>query len=157
MTGLAANADFGKSRGEAVSPCVVVLSHAGRMAFRAHEVPVLVQLGPVQDVIGADVFVRVEVKPTLAAFVPWPAVPCDRQCLDSPVGKPDQVLLKRIDAERIFHFEDGEPAVRPVGLHQKFSVLAEETRAHPGVFESRLAEIAENRFIARMGHGASML
>src|SRR5689334_10232074 len=39
--------DLGNSCGEAIGRRVIVLAHAGRMAFGAHVVPILVQLGPV--------------------------------------------------------------------------------------------------------------
>src|SRR5262249_24231423 len=42
VTGLAADADLGPGGGEAIGCRVVVLAHAGRVALRAHEVPVLV-------------------------------------------------------------------------------------------------------------------
>ena len=51
VAGLAADADLREGRGEAIVRRIVVLAHAGRMALGAHEVPVLVQLGPVQDVV----------------------------------------------------------------------------------------------------------
>ena len=50
-----------------------------------------------QNVVVPDVFVGIEVEPALAAFVFRPAVPCNRQCLQPPIGEFDQVLLKRVD------------------------------------------------------------
>src|SRR5712671_3212624 len=54
VTALTADADLREGRGKAVSGRVIVLAHAGRMAFRTHEIPVLVQLGPIQDVVVLD-------------------------------------------------------------------------------------------------------
>ena len=68
MTRLATHADFRKARGEAVVGGVIVLAHAGRMALRAHEVPVLVQPGPMQDIVVLDLLVRIEMEPALAAL-----------------------------------------------------------------------------------------
>src|SRR6266436_1876042 len=78
VTGLAADADLRPGGGEAVVGRIVVLAHAGRVTFRAHEVPVLVQLSPMQDVVVLDLLVRVEMEPALAAFVLGPAVPGER-------------------------------------------------------------------------------
>ena len=47
---------------------IVILAHAGRMALRAHKVPILFQLCPVEDIVVLDVFVRVEVEPMLATL-----------------------------------------------------------------------------------------
>ena len=67
VAGLAANGDFRERRLEAICRCVVILAHAGRVALRAHEVPVLVQLRPVQHVGVVDALVRIEMKPALSA------------------------------------------------------------------------------------------
>ena len=144
---LAANADLRKSRGKSVVHRIVILAHAGRVALRAHEVPVLVQLCPMQNVIVPDLLVRIEMEPALAAFVLRPAVPGDRQRLQPAVGKLDQILLQRIDAERVLHLERGKLAVGPVGLDQKLAVLAEEAGAHAVIVETRVGEIAEHRLV----------
>ena len=144
VAGLAADADLGKVRREAILGGVVVLAHAGRMAFGAHEVPVLIELGPMQDVVVFDVLFRVEVKPALAALVLGPRIPGERERLHAAVGKFDEVLLQRIEAEGVFHFERGELAVRPVGLDEELAVLAKEARRHAVIVEARVIEVAEH-------------
>src|SRR5215471_834884 len=69
MAGLAADADLCPGAGEAVIRRVVILTHPGRVALRAHEIPVLVQLGPMQDVIVLDLLVRIKMEPTLSALL----------------------------------------------------------------------------------------
>ena len=110
-----------------------------------------------QDVVVADLLVRIEVEPALAALVLRPAVPGDRQRLQPAVGKCDQVLLKRIDPERVFDFELGELAVRAVGLDQELAVAAEEARLDAVMLESRVGEIAEDGFVRRMVHRELMM
>ena len=122
------------------------------MALGAHEIPVLVQLGPVQHVVVADVFVRIEMKPALAALILRPRVPGNRQRLDAPVREFDQVLLQGIDAERVLDLECCELAVRAVGLNEKLSILAEEARRHPVVVERRAGKIAQHCSICGVGH-----
>src|SRR5262249_32794404 len=78
VTGLAADADLRPRARESVGRRFVILAHAGRVASGAHEIPVLVQLGPMQDVVVLDLFVRIEVEPALAAGLLWAAVPGDR-------------------------------------------------------------------------------
>src|SRR5208337_49608 len=135
---LAADADLGESRGETVLGRVVVLMHAGRVTLGAHEIPVLVELRPVQDVVEADLLVRIEVKPALSALVLRPAVPAERQRLDAAVGKLHEILLERIDAERVFDREFGELPVRPVGLDHELAVAPEKARLDPEMLEARV-------------------
>src|SRR5262249_40232965 len=54
VTRLAADADLGKRRGILVVHGIIVLAHAGRMTLRAHVVPILVQLRPMQYVVVLD-------------------------------------------------------------------------------------------------------
>src|SRR5215471_18522391 len=87
MACLASDADLSRRCGITGVLGVVILANAGRMAFRTHEIPILVQLGPVQDIVMLDLLVRIEMKPALATFLLWPAVPGDRQRLQTAVGK----------------------------------------------------------------------
>src|SRR5579871_5137810 len=75
MACFATDADFGPCRVETVVDGVIVLLHAGRMAFGAHEVPVLVELGPVQHIVVLDLLIGIEMKPALAALILRPAIP----------------------------------------------------------------------------------
>ena len=109
------------------------------------------------DVVVLDLLVRIEMEPALAALLLRPAVPGDRQRLQAAVGKLDQVLLQRIDAERVLDLEVGELAVGPVGLDEELSVLAEEARTHAVIVEARIVEIAEHRFVGRVLHGVLVL
>ena len=104
-----------------------------------------------------DLLVRIEVEPALAALVLRPAVPGERQRLQAAVGELDQILLQRIDPERVFDFERGELAVGAVGLDQEFSVLAEEAGMHAVIIEARIVEIAEHRLVGGMLHGKLVL
>ena len=157
MAGLAADADLRERCGKAIGRRIVVLAHAGRMTFGAHEVPVLVQLGPVQDVVVTDLLVRIEVEPALAALCLRSAVPGHRQGLQAAVGKLDQVLLQRIDAEGVFDLESGKLAIGSVGFDQKFAVVAKEARAHTVVVEGRAGKIAEHGRLGRMIHRMPVL
>ncbi len=157
VTRLAPHADFGEARREAVLGDVVVLAHAGRMTLGAHEIPVLVQLGPVQEIVVLDLFVGVEMEPALAALVLRPRVPGERQRLQPAVREFDEILLQGIDAESVFHLEGGELAVGPVGLDQELAVLAEEARMHSVIVEAGIVEISEHRLVGRMVHRVLVL
>ena len=152
VTGLAADIDLRPGGGEMIGRRIVVLAHAGRVALGAHEIPVLVQLRPVQEVAGADLLVGIEVEPALAALVLRAAVPGERERLQAAVGKLDEILLQRIDAEGVLDLEGGELAVGPVGLDQEFSVLAEEARVDAEIVEARIVEVAEHRAVGGVIH-----
>jgi hypothetical protein len=55
------------------------------MAFGAHEIPVLIELGPMQNVIVLDLLSGVEMNPALPAFILRPGIPRDGQGLDASV------------------------------------------------------------------------
>jgi hypothetical protein len=157
MAGLTADADLCPGTGEAVIHRVVILAHAGRVALGAHEIPVLVQLGPMQDVVVLDLLVRIEMEPALAALLLGAVIPGDRQGLQPAVRKFDEILLQRLDAEGVFYLERGELAVRVVGLDEEFPGLAEEAGMHAVMVKVRVAEIAEHRLVGRMLHGELVL
>ena len=151
MAGLAADTDFRPRGVEAIVGSVVILPYAGRMALGAHEVPVLIELGPVQHVVVLDLLIGVEMKPALAALVLRPAVPGDGERLYPAVGKFDQVLLQGIDAECVFHFEGRKFAVGTVGLDEEFVILFEKAGMNAKIVEPGIIEIA------KYGSGGSVL
>ncbi len=104
-----------------------------------------------------DVLIRIEMEPALPALLLGPAVPGKRQRLDAAVGKLDEILLKRIEAERVFHLEARELAVRAVGLDEELAVFAEEARMHAVIVEARIVEIAKHGLLGGMGHGVRVL
>src|SRR5215467_10456893 len=112
------------------------------MAFGAHEIPVLIESGPVQHVIVLDLFVGIEMKPALAALVHWPAVPGDGKRLDTAIREFDQILLKGIDSEGVFHLEGRKLAIGAIGLDEEFVVFPEEAGMDAEIVETRVVEIA---------------
>lgn len=123
---------------------VVVLLQIGGVAVGALVVPVLVDAGPVQVVTGLELLLRVEVEPTLAAFLLRAAVPGNTEGLQAAAGKFDQVLLQRGKAEGVFDLEVGELAVRAVGVDEEFAVTAEEGAGNAVVAEMGIVEIAQH-------------
>src|ERR1700730_970973 len=120
---LATDADFRPNRVEAIIGRIVAFLYAGRMALGAHEVPVLIELGPVQNVVVFDLLFGIEMKPPLTTLVLGPAVPGDRKRLYPAVGKFDEILLQRIDAVRVLHLKGRKLAVKPIGLDEELVVL----------------------------------
>src|SRR6516225_10229634 len=133
---LAADADFRPGGVETVAGRVVVFLHAGRMTLGAHEIPVLVEPGPVQHVVVLDLLIRIEMKPALAALILGPAVPGDRKRLDAAIRELDQVLLEGIDAKGVLHLEGRKLAVGAAGLDEEFVVLLEKARVNAVVVKT---------------------
>ena len=80
---------------------IIVLFEVSRVAGGALIVPGLVAPGPVQRAARRQRLVRIKMHPALAALILRPAVPGDSERLIAPARKGDQILLQRIDAERI--------------------------------------------------------
>ena len=152
MTCLTAHTDLRPRRREPILLRIVVLAHTSGMAFRAHEVPGLVQSGPVQNIIVLDRFICREMKPSLATSITRSAVPCNRQDLEAAVRERNEILLQRIDAEGIFHFVDGQRSIGTIGLHEKLSILTEEARLHTEIVKTHVVEIAEHRPVGGVLH-----
>jgi hypothetical protein len=107
---------------EAVVGRIVVFLQVRRMALGAHVIPVLAGARPVEHVTMVDVLVRIEMEPALATFLTRPSVPRDGKGLQPPVRKFYQILLQRIDAERVFDLEICQSSIRAVGVDEKLPV-----------------------------------
>src|SRR5262245_34066217 len=140
VTRLAGDIHLAPGRLEGVARRVVVLPQVRGVAVRAHEVPVLLTPGPVQLVAVPDVFARVEMEPALPARALRPGVPGNRERLDAPSWQLNQILLQRIDTERVLDLEVGQLAVRSVGAHPVAAVPLKKSRDHVVVPELRIVE-----------------
>ena len=152
VTGFARDIDLGPGGGVGVRGRVVVLAQFRRMALGALKVPGLVDAGPVQRIARLQVLIGVEMEPALAALFLRPRVPGDAQRLHPSVGKGDQVLLQRGDAEDVADLEIGEFAVRSVGVDEELAVPPEEPRSDVPVGEGGIVEVAEDGGLGRLGH-----
>src|SRR5689334_10731186 len=127
------------------------------MAIRAHEIPVLVEAGPMQGVMIRDALSGEEEEPALAPMSRGTAVPSDAERLQASAGHRDQVLLKWIDAERIFYFVVVEATVGAVGAHHEARPLPKEGRSDRVVGEVHVIEGAEHRSRRRHLHRRLMM
>ena len=150
---LARDVDLGEAGRETIGLRVVALVQIGRVALRAHEVPVLLKPGPVQRIAGPQRLVRVQVEPTLSALRAGSRVPGDAERLDAAVRELDQVLLQGRRAERVTDLEIGELPVRAVGVDEVLPAAPEERRGHTRVSELRVGEVSEHARLARLLHG----
>jgi hypothetical protein len=96
----------------------------------------------VQRIAEVDPFVGVEVEPALAAGGGGARVPAEAQRLQPPVGHLDEVLLQRVDAERVGDAIVVHRAVGTVGADDEGAVLAQERRRHAVVPELAAVELA---------------
>ena len=127
VTGLASGAELRPRRPVRVARRVVILAHVDRVAVGAHEVPVLRAPRPVQLVAVVDLVEWIDMEPALAAPRLRPRVPRDRQRLQLASGELDQVLLQRIDAERVLHVEVLDAAAGVVGARDELFGAAGRT------------------------------
>ena len=75
VTSFAAYADLCPGFRITILRRVVISAKPRRVAFGAHKVPILVELGPMQDIVVANVLVRIEMEPALSALFLRPAIP----------------------------------------------------------------------------------
>ena len=97
-----------------------------------------------QDVVVADLLMRIEMEPALPPLALWARIPGKRQRLNAPVGKLDEILLQGIEAEGVFDLEGCELAVRAVGLDHELVAIAEEARVHAEIVEACIVEVADH-------------
>ena len=126
VASLAAHGDFGERCPIAPRGPVVRLDDTGGVAVRAHHVPVMARLGPMQDVVGREPGV-LEVEP--AATV---GVPCHAERLQPSTGERQQDLLQRCGTECVAHVEVGGRTVGTGGADHVALTGAEERRADSG-------------------------
>jgi hypothetical protein len=127
------------------------------MALGAHEIPILIELRPMQDIVVLDLLVGIKMEPALAALVLRTAVPCKREGLQTTVWELDQVFLQRVVTECVLRFIDREFAVGAVGLDKKLSILAKEARMHAVIVKALVVKVAEHGFVSCVLHGELVL
>ena len=141
---LAGNVDIGPARRVGIGGEVVVLLQIGRVAIGALVIPGLVAPGPVQRVAGFEFLIGVEMEPALAALVFRPAVPGDPERLQPSARHRDQVLLQRIDPERVGDWIFMQSAVGAVGADHELVAVAEEGGCDPEMLQLRASEITKH-------------
>ena len=117
------------------------------MTSRATAVPILVNAGPVEAVVGRYPSVWIEVKPTLIVDVPG-----ETQRLNVTAVERDEVLLQSLNPGGVRHLKFQYRAVRPVRLHEVNVAATTKTRCGPVMFEDRVVEIAEHIFRSGAPH-----
>ena len=115
------------------------------MTIGAHVSPGLVSTGPVQPVTGRQLLIGVEVEPALTALLLRAAIPRNPERLEAPAGHSNQVLLQRINTERIRDLVIMQRAVGAVRAHHELVARARERGDDAEVIELRIGEIAKDR------------
>jgi len=96
-------------------------------------------------------------EPVLAAMILRPAVPRDRKRLYAAIGELDQILLQRIDAERVFHLEGRKLAIGAIRFDEEFAFLPEKAGMDAVMVETCIVEIAEHGRSSGALHGMLVL
>ena len=105
----------------------------------------------------SDDHTRVEGEPPLTALCRGPRVPRDRQRLNAAAGKVQQVLLQRVDAERVADLVVVMLSVSALGVHNELVAAAKERRRDASGLESRGVEAAKHGGGCRVLHGDGVL
>ena len=110
-----------------------------------------------QRILVVHCLVRIEVEPPLSAFIGRTRIPGNVEDLEAAVGKLGEVLLERLDPERVCDLVLGEHTVRAVRPHPIDAVADEELTGDSVVGELRVVEIAADRGRTRDGHRQVMV
>ena len=101
---------------------------------------------------GRDRLVAVHVEPALTAPLLRPAVPAHAEYLQSPVRTGQQILLQRVDAEHVTHFEVRELSVRALGSHHELLATSGEACGDALMGELGVVEVPEHGRSRRFLH-----
>jgi len=157
VTLLARHRDVRPRGGVAVRREVVSLPEIRRVAFGALVVPRLLAPRPVEGIRRTERHVRVEMEPPLASLGARARVPREAQRLDPTVGEGHQILLERVDAERVGNLELTGLPVGALGADEVLPVAAEEGRRDTPVRDAGLVEAPEDRVGCGGLHRAGMV
>src|SRR4051794_12809453 len=122
------------------------------MAVGAHIVPGEIHSRPMQRIGRGELFIRVERKPAPAACFLWAAVPGKGRYLIAPAGKRNEILLQRIDPERIGNLVVVRFAVGAFGADDVFAVLVGKGGFKAEMRQAGTREIAEHGVLVRLLH-----
>ena len=122
------------------------------MTVRAHGVPVLALVGPVDPLLRVKFQLGIEMKPSVV-----PAVPGNGQALQSATGKGNQVLLQGKPAKGMSDLKIPHRAFRPPGVDKKTAVLAIKAGSHPLMFKNSVSKISQYGLVTGHGHGKGVM
>ena len=104
-----------------------------------------------------DLLMGIQMEPPLTSSCGSAAVPGAAQGLITPIGKGDQILLKRVYAKCIGNFVLVSLTVRAIGAHKVFAIMSEKRRRHTVLLEDRIIEVAKDRGIVGRLHGEGVI
>jgi hypothetical protein len=153
MTGFTGYIDF--IPGSIISPGtgIVLFPDIGGMAFRAHIIPVLSYMRPVQHILRGNAFLVVNMEPALSALLCRTCIPAEGQHLVSPSRELNKVLLQRPDAKNIRDPEIAVLTVYSLGIDHKFPALPEKPGVISKVINGKVIKISEDGLFIRNIHG----
>lgn len=79
-----------------------------------------------------DASARIQIKPALSPLRRRTRVPCNRQRLNSTIGKRDQILLKRINAKGVADLEVVRFSVGAFSVDEVMILASKEFRCYTG-------------------------
>ena len=127
-------------------------SKASGVALDAHEISILLRFGPVQRMTVIHAFAVVEMKPALQRNIPGRAMH-----LQTTVLHGQQILLQRLDAQRIGDIEIGSLTVTVRRGDVKPVLVAREVADFHIGLQRTLIKVAEYRSVRCRLHGQLMV
>jgi len=144
MTGLATDTDFGPVCSVTAINRVEVFAHIGAVAFDTAAVRILEVARPVKRMFGIEIFIGLQVIPTLPALLYSPAVPGQIQGLQVAPANINQILLQGIVPECVLDREQAGFTVRTGGRYLEFTALAEQARVDTVKVNSYIVKITQH-------------
>lgn len=138
--------------GECPLDLVVVFPDVRGVTIGTHEVPVLIDSGPMKRIFAGYFLCWIEKKPTAATLIARTAIPRDAQSLELASWHLNQVLLERIDAKCEFDFVIMERTVGTICSYPEFRTLAVKRRSDTQISEAGLIEISQDRIGGCLAH-----
>jgi len=129
---------------------IVVFFQVGGVTFRAHSIPILTGVGPVQPILWIHRGVRIEMVPFLLFDVP-----SNGKALQTAARERHKVLLQRVPTKGVGDFKLSHLTARPLGVYKKPAVLSIKTRCSAIDFKNSVVKIPQNGTL--IGHVHCMI
>ena len=157
VTTLAAVADLAPTTVEPATAFGKTFGETRRVAIAAHVVPVLERARPEQGIAGSDIFLGIEVKPSLPSVFPFPAIPGERESLNATAADINQVLLQRSVSQCVRDRERFNVALLVFGRDAERVAIPGEASLLSRVEKLHVIEVAQNVFRSRRLHGMTVI
>lgn len=153
VTRFAAHTRFYPSRLESIVVCLKVFLKIRSVTFDAHVIGIVRRRAPMQNIIGRDAFIGIQMKPVLTTFFSGACIPCKRQTLPVAVWLRSQILLQGKHTKGVLQRELGSTGRILIGADAVLLIHFAKSSFLLMVFERRRRKVAYNIFGRGELHG----